>query len=525
MSSLVGTPLLVRHGLRRDRVLATTWLVVLVLVCYASAAATSDLYSSAREQVAAAGAINASPAIVALYGPILDVHSLGELAMTKMTVLYAVFVAVLFMVLVRRHTRVEEENGQAELIGGTAVARDAPLAAAMLEALLVALSLGALVATVNTVAGLPLAGSLAFGASWAGIGLVSASLTAVACQVSASARTCAALAAAGIGVLYLLRAVGDTSASWLSWTSPFGWSTQLRAYGETRWWVLALYVVLSVALLGVARLLRGRRDLGSGLVAATPGPAQGSPRLSNAIALSFRVHTTMLVTWTVATAVMGLVFGAIAPQIGDLLDSPSARRMMERLGGVGALQETLIAAELSVLAVVVSCFAITVVGHGGTDETDGRTEQVLATATSRAYSFLAILVVAFLGATWLLLVTGVAVAIGYGAAGGASVGILVASALAQAPAVWVMSSFAAVFFAVRSSWNFVAWGVLVAFVTLGQLGELLQLPSRVLDLSPYSHVPRMPVENFAAGPELALTALAALLAATAWGRYRSRDIA
>ena len=131
MSSLVGTPLLLRHGLRRDRVLATTWLVVLVLVCYASAAATSDLYSSAREQVAAAGAINASPAIVALYGPILDVHSLGELAMTKMTVLYAVFVAVLFMVLVRRHTRVEEESGQAELIGGTAVARDAPLAAAV----------------------------------------------------------------------------------------------------------------------------------------------------------------------------------------------------------------------------------------------------------------------------------------------------------------------------------------------------------------------------------------------------------
>jgi ABC-2 type transport system permease protein len=165
------------------------------------------------------------------------------------------------------------------------------------------------------------------------------------------------------------------------------------------------------------------------------------------------------------------------------------------------------------------------VGHGGTDESDGRTEQVLATATSRAYSFLAILVVAFLGATWLLLVTGVAVAVGYGAAGGASVGDLVASALAQAPAVWVMSSVAAVFFAVRSSWNFAAWGVLVAFVTLGQLGELLQLPSKVLELSPYSHVPRMPVEDFTVGPELALTAIAALLAATAWGRYRSRDIA
>ena len=232
----------------------------------------------------------------------------------------------------------------------------------------------------------------------------------------------------------------------------------------------------------------------------------------------------MLVTWTVAMAVMGLVLGAIAPQIGDLLDSPSARSMMERLGGVGALQDTLLAAELSVVAVVVSCFAITVVGHGATDENDGRTEQVLATATSRSYSFVATLLVALVGSTWLLLVTGAAVAVGYGAAG-SSFGELVSSALAQAPAVWLVTALAAVCFALRSTWTYVAWGLLIAFVTLGQVGELLQLPERVIDLSPFKHVPTMPVEDFAPGPELALTLLAVVLAAGAWLRYRSRDIA
>ena len=49
-----------------------------------------------------------------------------------------------------------------------------------------------------------------------------------------------------------LRAVGDTAVSWLSWLSPFGWSTQLRAYGDTRWWVLLLYVALA-GVLPVAR--------------------------------------------------------------------------------------------------------------------------------------------------------------------------------------------------------------------------------------------------------------------------------
>jgi hypothetical protein len=35
----------------------------------------------------------------------------------------------------------------------------------------------------------------------------------------------------------------------------------------------------------------------------------------------------------------------------------------------------------------------------------------------------------------------------------------------------------------------------------------------------------MPVEDFTAGPEIALTLLAVVLAAGAWSRYRSRDIA
>ncbi len=58
-------------------------------------------------------------------------------------------------------------------------------------------------------------------------------------------------------MLFVLRAVGDTSVSWLSWLSPFGWSTQLRAWSDPRWWVLLLYVVASVGLVAAAQALRG----------------------------------------------------------------------------------------------------------------------------------------------------------------------------------------------------------------------------------------------------------------------------
>ena len=520
----VGVGHLVRLAARRDRVLVPVWFGVLLLVCYASASSTLTIYATEAEQVKAAEAINDSPGIVALYGPILDVHSLGELSMTKMTVLYAVFVAIMVLFVVRRHTRLDEENGQTELLAGTAISRDAPLAAAVGFGFALSLLLGLVVAAANVAGGLPAGGSLAFGASWAGTGLVATGITAVACQVSASARTCAGIASTAFGVLYVMRAVGDTSdAGWLSWLTPFGWNTQLRAYSGTRWWVLLLYAALAAVLAGVARWLGSRRDLGSGLVAPRPGPATGSPRLADAIALAVRVHTPMVIGWTVGVGVMALVFGAIAPSF-DAFDSEKLQEVLERIGGAGAFRDTLLGAVIAVIALVITCFAVAVVGHGGSDEHDGRTEQVLATATSRARAFLATLVVGLLGATWLLLVTGVAIAIGVGNDTDHSFGLLVGSALAQAPAMWTVAALAVLCFALRSRWAVVGWGVVVVCATLGQIGELLGLPDWTLDLSPYSHAPRMPLDDFAPAPALVLTVIAAALVTLSWLRYRSRDI-
>jgi ABC-2 type transport system permease protein len=531
-----GTVLMLRHHLRRDRVLASVWLLFLVVVCYASAAATPTLYATEADRVRAAEAINASPGVVALYGPIPDVHSLGQLAMTKMTVVYAVFVAIMFLVLVRRHTRTDEEAGRAELLAGTAVTREAPLAAALAEAALLAVLLGLLAALVNIAAGLPAVGSLAFGASWTAVALVATGVTLVACQVSASSRTCAALAGTTFGVLYLLRAVGDTSVGALSWLSPFGWSTQLHAYSHERWWVLALPAVASVGLVAVARALRRRRDLGGGMVDARPGPEKGAQRLDDATGLAWRVHGAALAFWSCALAVMGLVMGAIAPGIGSLLDSPAARAAMQRLGGAGTLQETMLAAMVSVGAVVVTCFALAVVAHGAADERDGRTEQVLATATSRGATLAATVVVAVGGVLWLLLVMGLALAVGFAGAGGglsgtglsgnglSGSGRLVAAALVQAPAVWTVTALAVLLLALRSGWAVLGWALLGLFVALDQVGDLLRLPGWAGDLSPYAHTPRMPVEGFAAAPLLLLTLAAAAVLALACRRFAVRDI-
>lgn len=517
MTTIAGTTLLARQNLRRDRILAPVWVVVLVLLSYASAAATPGLYRTTADQVRAAEGINGNAAIVALYGPILDVHSVGELAMTKMTVLYALFAAILFVVLVRRHTRIEEESGRAELSGGAGVGRDAPMAAAVVEGVLVALALGLLVALVNTAGGLDAVGSLAFGAVWAGTGLVAVGVAAVACQVAASARTCAAVAATVLGVFFVIRAIGDITVGWLSWLSPLGWNTRFQAYSDPRWWMLVLYVATAAGLLVAAQVLRAHRDLGAGLVAARPGPATGSPRLGDALGLCLRVHFTAILLWTLAMGALGMLFGFILPGLDDMLDSATAQQVLDDLGGA------LIAAVLSVLAVVVTCFGITVVGHTGADETDGRTELVLATGTSRTRWFAATGIVAFAGQTWLLLVVGVALQVGDAGAGGSGADI-VGAALAWTPATWVVTALAACCLAVGGRWAVLGWVWPALFVTLTMVGDLTDLPGWLLGISPYSRVPAMPAEPFDPGAAGALTAVAAVLLVLAWLRFDRRDI-
>ncbi|MCE5289626.1 MAG: hypothetical protein LLG14_10340 [Nocardiaceae bacterium] len=520
LSRFTGTVALTRHALRRDRVLASVWIAIMVLLVYASAAATPALYSSEAERVHAAEGLASSPATVALYGRILDVHSVGELSMVKMTVLYALFASVLFVIIVRRHTRVDEERGLAELVGGTPVGRDAFYAAALVESLLLTGVLTVLAALASIGGGLPAAGSILFALSWAGTCLVGMGVAAVAVQLSTSARTCGAIAIGTMVGLYLVRAVGDAAWPTLSWFSPLGWNTELRAWSEPRIWVLGLYVVASLLLFVLAGTLRSRRDLGGGLLPDRPGRIHGSPWLASAFALTWRVNRTNVIVWTVVCAAMGTLMGAIIPVASGLLESNTATEIIQRMGGTGMIEDSLVTAILGVLAIGITCFAITVATHAAEDERSGRSEEVRATAVGRTSVWVATSVMAYVGAAWLVLLTGVAMGVG----SGRSVIDVAGGAAAQIPAVWVTAAITLLAFAFGSRFAALGWAVLGAFVVVGFIGESINLPSWVTKMSPYQHVPKVPALAFEWAPELGLLAIAAALAVGGWMLFRYRDI-
>jgi ABC-2 type transport system permease protein len=70
----------------------------------------------------------------------------------------------------------------------------------------------------------------------------------------------------------------------------------------------------------------------------------------------------------------------------------------------------------------------------------------------------------------------------------------------------------------------VSWGFLVAFLLLGQLGQILQFPQWTLDLSPFSHIPMVPAEELEAMPLVILVLIAGGLIGAGLVGFRRRDV-
>jgi ABC-2 type transport system permease protein len=526
-----GSLALARLALRRDRMLIPVWLAVFVATAAGTATSTLDIYPTEASRHGIATMINTTTALRALYGPIFDENSAGAVVLFKVGTFGAALVALLGIVLTVRHTRAEEETGRLELLGAGVVGRFASLTAALTVSALTSAVLAVLTALSLIGVGLSVPGSVAFGASWGLSGIAFAAVAAIAAQLTTSARAATGLASLVLGATYLLRAVGDTASeggpTWLSWLSPVGWSQQIRPFAGNRWWVAGLSVVFSVLAGLAAYSITAHRDLGAGAFPDRPGPAVAGRLLSTPDGLALRLHRGTLLAWTCAFALLGSVLGGIVSNIDTAFSSDAARQLISRLGGTDAMVDAYLATELSFVGVFVSAFGVQAVLRQRAEEAVGHAEPILATAVTRRRWAAGHLLVAVLGSTWLLLVSGLTAGASTTVStdDGSRFGQVLTGSLIQLPAVLVVLgiAFAANGLLPRAA-SAIGWGMLVAFLLLGELGPVLRLNQWIMDLSPYTHTPRVPGTTLTVMPLIWLGVVAVVLIAAGFESFRRRDL-
>jgi ABC-2 type transport system permease protein len=531
-SALAGTRQLARLAFRRDRVMLPAWVYALTVIAASGGYGLKAVYKTAASRATLAASVYHDEALSFLYGQ-LHGSSLGAITAWRYLAYAALGAGLMSLFLVVRHTRADEEAGRLELLGSAAVGRHAPLAAALGVASAANLALFVLSSLVLAAGGLPISGAIAFALAEISGGLVFAALSAVAAQVSGTARGARALVIAAMAVFFLFRAVGDSGGShglgWLTWLSPMGWAEQVRPFTADRWWVLALPVAAVGLGVAVAVALAAHRDQGAALLQSSHGPPVAGRLLAGPAGLTWRMQRGALSGWAAGFLAGGLAIGVVANGIGQLVGSSAAvDKAITRIGGQAGLTGAYLAACTSLVGLVAAAYAVSSVLRLRFDEADGLGEPVLAAPVGRLRWGTSYLLATAVGTGVVLLAGGAGMGLGYGLASsttGTELPRLIGAALAQWPAALCVAAVGAAAIGLTPRWSIAGgWAALAICGLIGVFGPGVNLPQAVLDVSPFTHVPRLPGGAFSVVPLLWLAAVTLALTAVTLAGLRRRDI-
>ena len=523
---MTGTLTLLHAFVRRDRWLYVWWGIAVALLYVSQAWSVDGLYKTQAEFDKAAAAMEGNAALIAMAGPARALNTTGGQVTWQAAAFGAICAGLMSMSIIGRHTRAEEESGRDELLRAAPVGRYAPMTAALLDAMLANVVLGLLVVGSLAAYGLAVADSIGLGVGLTLTGWVFSGTALIAAQLTASNRAAYGLAGAVLGVAYVLRAIGDVSSPVLSWISPIGWYQAMHAFSGLRWWPALLPVVAAAAVIVGARTIFDRRDFGSGVLAARPGPARAASGLANGLGLAWRLQRPAFTGWALGLLLGGLSFGTMGDSVKDLVgDSSYSQDLI--LHGSNDIVDAFYATMIVMLAMIAAGFAISSALRPHSEEDTGRVESLLATALPRSTWLLGHVVVTLVGTVVILAACGLGLGVSYAAVTGDTGAALryVVPTLTFAPAVLVLSGLARLLHGVAPRASVLAWlGLLLAWVVL-LFGDLFHMPQWLQDLSPFEHLALMPLEDFRLAPFLVLTLVAAALSAAGQLAFRRRDLA
>ena len=531
MNGFTGTGALIRLILRRDRFLLLACVVLPALLAVTEAATFNHLYPTAALRQVIASEFASSPAEVALLGPIYA-PTIGGLTAWRWSMFNALLVGLGSLLFVIRHTRTEEEAGQFELLGSTVVGHNAALSASMIVTLSADLVIGALVTCGLIGVGLPITGSVALGLSAAAIGWTFAAVAGVAAQLTESAGAAKGIAIVVLGLSYLLRAIGDMNEHggmyWLSRLSPIGWMSLIRPFADERWWIFVLFISLVIVLTAAAFAISSRRDMGAGILRPRPGPAVASPRLRSPLALAWRLHRGTLLAWTAGFAVYGAMSGGFAKTASDqLAGNLQLKNLLAQMGGSSRLSDGFLTLFLTLFCQVAAIYAIMATLQMQSEETEGRLDPVLATPVSRLRWATSYVLLAAVGTAIVLAAFSLPAGLTYGLSIGNVVYELprvLAAAMAYLPAIWVMAGIAVALYGLMPRFTFVSWGALLGIILIELLGKILQVNQSILNISPFTHVPKVLVGEVSVMPLIWLAVAAFALTVIGLIGLRRRSI-
>ena len=525
-----NTGLLMRFILRRDRIILPSWILGIAIFTISIAALLPDLYPIGADKFVLAETMK-NPAVTFMLGPSagLNNYTDGSMMGHFMLVFTAMFAAIMSILLVTRHTREDEEAGRLEMINSLPLGSLSNLTATILILLIANIFIVLLIGLgLNTLSieTMGLEGSLLFGASIGVVGIFYAVLTGLFAQLTSNARAALGLSFAFLIAEYIIRGIGDTGNDILSHLTPLGLITRSEVYVNNYWWPIFLLLAVSLLILSFSLYLNSIRDLGAGFISTKPGKSRASRYLSSPLGLALRLERTPIIAWTIGMFILGSAYGSLLGDLeGFLSTSELVQKMIPTVEGFSLTQSfvTMLMTIISVLGTIpVLMFVVKV----NSEEKKNRISQLLAAPVSRnsligSYTLIGLMTSILMQS---MSVLGLWSAAALTMEDVLSFGTLFKASMVNVPAIWIFVGVAVFLIGRFPKLTGLTWAYLIYGFFVEYMGEFLKLPDWTRKLSPFSHIPSVPVDDVKISTLFIIIAIALVLIGVGFREYNRRDI-
>ncbi|RUP37145.1 hypothetical protein [uncultured Gordonia sp.] len=495
-SDLRGLGPLLRLTVRRYRLRLACWLVPIIGLVAVTAPSYKSAYPDLASRASLVDSLRGNDATKVLYGQLPLPGTLGQLAQWEMGTYVILLTAVMTLTLAVSMTRVDEDQGRAEVVATAGLGRWTPTTtiAMVLIATNAILGLGAgLVLALQAVGSteMTVAGAAAFGLVVAMTGIGVGATTLVVSELFWDASSTRRAAWAVLAAAFAARVGADlTPWHWLRAVTWFGIKDAVAPYTHNNAGPLVAAAMVSAALFTTAFAARSRREFGAGLLA----PVSHRPRRLAGVSpssLIWRLNRGSLLLWCLPVAGIAALFGGMSHALITLVGTDSATgSMFDDLSSATDPVRQYFSFSYVFIGLLPMVYGVLAVLRACAEERSGLLDTELATGIRRAGPLLARIVLAVVGSI-VLLVVGAAMqaALTYAVADGGTARWALAYPLAQAPGILAAIGIAAAAVGWLPRQSSIVWAVVAWSAFTAVFAELLRLPAWARSFSLLGHGP------------------------------------